>query len=407
MEPLRDRHVLVGVSGSISAYKACELVRELRAAGATVRVLPTKSAQAFVTPLTFEALSGMPCLTDALQMAEGRIPHVEEAYRADLFVVCPASADVMAKMAHGFADEALLSTLLSYTGPLVVAPAMETHMWEHPATQANLVALQARGARVVGPDEGPLASGRSGRGRLAPVARVVEACREAVSEPDLAGRHVLVTAGPTVEDVDPVRYLTNRSSGKMGAALARVAHRRGARVTLVHGPLEVPVPEGDQLTAVPVRSAEDMHRAVMAAVDTGDVDAAILCAAVADYRPAAVAERKLKKERGELTAIPLAKNPDILRDLGARSARPFLVGFAAETDDVEANAREKLTRKRADVIAANDVSRADSGFGADTNRVVLLFQDGREEHLAPMPKDDVAGHILDAVRAGLSSRSGS
>lgn len=401
MDPLAARRVLLGVGGSIAAYKACELVRALKSAGASVRVAPTRAAARFVTPLTFEALSEQPCLVDPLQMEGGRIPHVEEAHAADLFVVAPASADLFAKLAHGFGDEALLSTFLSYRGPVVIAPAMETQMWEHPATQANVRLLVERGALLVGPEEGPLASGRTGRGRLAALDEILEACRRALSPQDLSGRHVLVTAGPTVEDVDPVRHLTNRSSGKMGAALARVAHRRGARVTLVHGPIQAEVPRGEAISAVPVQSALEMHRAVLKAVDAGDVDVAILCAAVADYRPAFPAERKIKKEAGGLEAIPLVRNPDILAELGERRERPFLVGFAAETHDIEAHAREKLRRKGCDLLCANDVSRPGQGFGADENAVTMFFATGEVKALPLMPKEDVAASILDAIVARL------
>lgn len=404
MEPLHGRHVVVGVAGSIAAYRACDLIRELRQAGATVRVMPTRGAQAFVTPLTFEALSGRACLTQALQTDDGQIPHVEEAYRADLFVVCPASADLLAKMARGFADEALLATWLSYRGPTIVAPAMETHMWEHFATQTNVGLLAQQGVRFVGPEEGPLASGRTGKGRMASVGQIVEACRQALTPQDGAGRHLLITAGPTVEDIDPVRYLSNRSSGKMGVALATAALRRGAAVTLVHGPLEVDVPSGARLTAVAIRSARQMAEAVTGVLDHERPDAAILCAAVADYRPAQIASSKIKKDRDGLHAIALVENPDILAGIGQRAERPFLVGFAAETDDVEANARQKLTRKGVDLLVANDVSRADSGFGSDTNRVMMLSADGMCERLEALPKSAVAHEILDRIMRQLDAR---
>jgi phosphopantothenoylcysteine decarboxylase/phosphopantothenate--cysteine ligase len=397
MDPLQGRHVLLGIGGSIAAYKAALLVRELRAAGATVRAAPTRAGERFITALTLEALSGRPCLGDVLDVEAGEIPHVEEAYRADLVMVAPATANLMAKMAHGFADEALLATLLSYEGPLVVAPAMETRMWTHPATRENVATLKARGAHLVEPAAGPLASGRSGPGRLAPLEVILEVARTALTDSDLEGRHILVTAGPTAEDLDPVRFLTNRSSGRMGLALALAARRRGARVTLVHGPLAADAPPALGVHAVSVRSAQQMHDAVMDAVAEGDVDAAILAAAVADYTPATVHERKLKKDDGPLDQLALSRTPDILAALGARADPPLLVGFAAETEDVEANARKKLAKKGCDLICANDVSAAGVGFASEDNAVTLIRKDGKARALPKADKLHIAYGILDEV----------
>ena len=405
MSPLKNTRVLLGVTGSVACYRALDVVRGLRQEGATVRVLPTKAALAFVTEMAFEAVSGARCLTAALQMENGLIPHVEEAHHGDLFVVCPASADSLAKLAHGFADEALYSTFLSYRGPVIVAPAMETHMWEHPATQANVALLRERGTHVLGPDEGPLASGRTGKGRLIPVEEVLEGCRAALTLQDLAGKRILITAGPTAEDIDPVRFLSNRSSGKMGVALAQGAVRRGAQVTLVHGPMAFSVPQLPGLSCCPVRSAQEMHDEVHRQINSEPVDAAILCAAVADYRPAERALQKLKKEKDALGTLVLQRTPDILASLGALEKPPLLMGFAAETENVQEHALDKLRRKNADWIAANDVGASDIGFGADANRMWVAFRDGRSEVIETMPKPDVAQRLLDFIAEAFSPSS--
>jgi phosphopantothenoylcysteine decarboxylase/phosphopantothenate--cysteine ligase len=332
----------------------------------------------------------------------GRIPHVEEAYRARVVVVAPASADVLAKMAAGFADEAILSLLLSFSGPVVVAPAMETHMWQHPATQDNVAKLRARGVVVIGPVDGPLASGRTGAGRLAPVDDIVEAVIAAAVKKDLAGVRAVVTAGPTVEDIDPVRSITNRSSGKMGTAVARALALRGASVTLVHGPLKQAPKKTPGLTAIAVRSAREMAEATFAAVDAG-CDVAVLSAAVADYTPAHVAEQKIKKDVGA-PHIELVRTVDILATLGARPApRPMLIGFAAETNDVEKATAEKRARKNCALVVGNDVSGNDAGagFDVDTNRVFFARDPARgaSEWLPQLSKDDVAWRLVDEIRA--------
>lgn len=404
MHTLEGKRVLVGVGGSIAAYRACDVIRDLRAAGAIVTVAPTKGALAFVTALTFEALSGRPPLVDALEVESGKIPHIEHAYETDLAVVAPASANLLARMANGIADEALLLTLLSVRAPLVIAPAMETRMWSHPATQANEKLLRDRGAIFVGPVEGPLASGRSGKGRLAPVADIIDACHAAVSKRDLHQKNVVVTAGPTAEDVDPVRYLTNRSSGKMGIALARAAARRGANVTLVHGPMTAPVPtaNGDassgRFRSVAIRSAEDLCRETVNASEGADL--VILAAAVADYAPKEVATTKIKKTEGSLESIPLKRTPDTLATLiehRGEGAAPIIVGFAAETGDLEVKARAKLERKKCDVICANDVAAEGVGFQSDDNKVTLFFKSGRDVPLPLAPKSKIAEWILDEV----------
>jgi len=407
MDRLDGQRVLVGVGGSISAYRACDVVRGLVLAGARVRVAPTRAAAAFVAPLTFEALSGEPIVGSVLEMEAGKIPHVEEAHAATCVVVAPASADLVAKMAAGFGDEALLAILLSYRGPLVVAPAMESNMWSHPATAANVKLLVERGALVVGPDDGPLASGRTGPGRLAHPERIVEAVRAALSKKDLAARRVVVTAGPTVEDIDPVRFLSNRSSGRQGVALARSLAQRGAHVDLVHGPLKVPPPTTPGIVPHPVRSARDMHVAVQRLLeDAGQpVDAVVLCAAVADATPAAVAAQKLKKTEGGLSRIELVPTEDILASVGARPVRPVLVGFAAETHDVERYAAEKLTRKGCDLICANDVSAPGSGFDVTTNVLTLVKAGGDVVRLPQLSKDEAAERIVDEIALLVDARA--
>jgi phosphopantothenoylcysteine decarboxylase/phosphopantothenate--cysteine ligase len=404
MDRLDGRRVLLGVGGSIAAYKAIEIIRDLRARGATVKVAPTKAALEFVTALTFEALSGEAILGRALEIENGRIPHVEEGYAADIAVVAPASADLLAKMAHGFADEGILATLLSFSGPLVVAPAMESRMWTHPATRQNVATLVERGALLVGPADGPLASGRSGQGRLAPIADIIEATLAALVTKDFAGRRVVVTAGPSVEDIDPVRFISNRSSGKMGIAVARAAAQRGAHVTLVHGPLSVEIPRLAGLHAVAARSAADMRAAVMTTIERG-CDVAILSAAVADFRPPMLAPQKIKKGSDEHMALALTRTDDILAEIGARTERPHLVGFAAETNDLIENARAKLTKKNCDLICANDVSQEGLGFGSDDNRVTLIPKDGPIIELPVLTKHDVASRILDHVAGALVTRA--
>lgn len=385
---LHGKHILVGVGGGIAAYKACEVVRMLRKAGATVTVAPTRSAQKFVTPLTFEALSGRSVITDVLGTDRGQIEHIESAYAADAAVVVPATANLMARMAAGMADEALLATLLSVRGPVLACPAMESRMWSHPATQRNVQLLKDDGVTLVGPDRGPLASGRSGAGRLVQPGVILRALEDALSPADFADRHVVITAGPTEEPLDPVRYLSNRSTGKMGIALARAALMRGATVTLVHGPLKVDFDDAlgshPRLTRTPVRTAADMADATLAAANAADM--AILAAAVADYTPRAVAAQKIKKTAGAGApgseksepglALDLSRTTDILATLGekraATGAGPALIGFAAETENVLENAASKRVRKNADMICANDVARTDAGFGTAQNAVTLV-----------------------------------
>jgi phosphopantothenoylcysteine decarboxylase/phosphopantothenate--cysteine ligase len=391
--------ITLGVTGGVAAYKAAELVRRLQQDGFTVQVVMTRSAREFVAPLTFAALSGQKVITDLFAESGGEanlesaIEHIAVAQRTDLLLVAPATADILAKFARGIADDFLTTLYLASTAPVVVAPAMNVNMWNHAATQENVEMLRARGAKVVDPDEGYLACGMTGAGRLAGQDAIVAAVHEALHVVrDLEGQTVLVTAGPTCEDLDPVRYLTNRSSGKMGYAVAEAAAQRGARVILVSGPTSLDTPAG--VERIDVRSAEEMHRAVMEKVS--DASIAIFAAAVADYRPAVSNEHKIKRKKEPMN-LALEPTPDILatvaRDKGAR----LIVGFAAETEHVAENARKKLTAKNADLIVANDVTAEGAGFDHDTNVVTLFARDGRDLALPRMNKREVAQRILDEV----------
>lgn len=401
---LEAPRALVAVCGGIAAYKACEVVRGLQKAGCDVRVAMTEDAGRFVGPTTFDALTGHPVVTSLYGSDADPIPHVSLARFAQVAVVVPATANVMAKMACGLADDALSTTLLALDCPVVVAPAMNVHMWQSPATQANAATLKARGAVLVGPGDGRLACGDVGEGKLAPVDQIVGATLAALTASrrphDLAGRRIVITAGPTHEAIDPVRYIANASSGKMGFALAQAAAARGAQVTLVAGPVSLPTPAG--VTRVDVTSAAQMHEAALSAF--GASDAAICAAAVADYTPAHPADHKLKKDRERLDVIELVETADILADLCARKGGRVVVGFAAETDDLVPHARAKLERKGADLVVANDVSRADSTFGSDTNAVTLVSAEG-ERALPALPKRQVADAVLDEVARLLPGRA--
>ena len=390
----RPARVLLGVSGCVAAYKACEVVRGLQKAGCELRVVLTEHAERFVGRASFDALTGAPTLTDLFAYPGSAIPHIELSGWADLVLVAPATANVLAKMAHGLADDALSSTLLATEAPVLVAPAMNTRMWRNPATQANVACLRARGVQVIEPAAGRLACGDVGEGKLATVDDIVAAALAALVPPErpLAGKRVVITAGPTHEAIDPVRFIANASSGKMGYALARAAHAAGAQVTLVSGPVALAAPEG--VDVVDVVSAAQMHAAALEAFEAAD--AAICAAAVADYTPAVVADHKLKKGAEELEAIRLVRTADILASLSAVKGSRVVVGFAAETNDLIAHAADKLARKGCDMIVANDVSRADSTFGSDTDAVTLLTAQGAQE-LPCLPKDEVAQHVISAL----------
>ncbi len=392
--------VALGVSGGIAAYKAAELVRRLQQDRLEVQVVMTRSAQQFVTPLTFAALSGRKVITEmfaepgqAPANIDSAIEHIAVAQSIDLLVIAPATANTIARLAQGIADDFLTTLYLATKVPVIVAPAMNVNMWEHPATQENLEKLRVRGVHVVEPDEGYLACGMTGAGRLAGVEAIArKVCELLGIRHDFEAETVLVTAGPTCEDVDPVRFLTNRSSGKMGYALADAAARRGARVILVSGPVHLEPPAG--VERVSVRTTEEMHRAVLDRAASCTV--IIKAAAVADYRPAAAQPKKMKRTGGRAT-IELEPTPDILADLARSKGSRILVGFAAETDRVAENAREKLRAKGADMIVANDVTREGAGFDAETNIVSIFTRDGRAVDVPQMSKFDVANRVLDEI----------
>ncbi|MCC5948761.1 MAG: bifunctional phosphopantothenoylcysteine decarboxylase/phosphopantothenate--cysteine ligase CoaBC [Nitriliruptoraceae bacterium] len=398
MDDLRGVRVLLGVSGGIAAYKAALLARLLVGAGAEVDPVLTAGARRFLGAATLEGITGRHVREDVWD-GIAQDTHVALGRAADVAIVYPATAHTLARLAHGLADDLLTTTLLAATCPLIVCPAMHTEMWEHPATQANVEVLRGRGVTVLGPAVGPLMGGDAGPGRVVEPDEAHAAVRAAAtstrSDGPLAGRHVVVTAGGTREAIDPVRFLGNRSSGRMGFALAAVAAGRGARVTLIAAPSELPTPEG--VRRVDVVSARDMHAAVHEVLDEADV--VVKAAAVADFRPASAAASKLKKADGT-PAIELVANPDILAELGAQRGSddtPVLVGFAAETDDVEANGRAKLAAKGADVLVVNDVASSDAGFEVETNRVVILERDGARTDVPLASKADVAARILDVV----------
>jgi phosphopantothenoylcysteine decarboxylase/phosphopantothenate--cysteine ligase len=393
--------IALGVTGGVAAYKAAELVRRLQQEKLDVQVVMTRSAQEFITPLTFAALTGQKVITDMFSAAgtaapanvESAIEHIAVAQRIDLLLVGPATADILGKFANGIAEDFLSTLYLATKAPVIVAPAMNVNMWDHPATQRNLAILRERGVHVVDPDEGYLACGMVGSGRLAATETIAKkVCDVLGLRHDLAGQTILITAGPTCEDIDPVRFLTNRSSGKMGYALAEAANRRGARVVLVSGPTDLKIPEG--VDWVPVRATEQMQRAVRERA--GGASVVIMAAAVSDYRPAAQQDKKLK--RGEVSfTLELEPTPDILAELGREKRGQILVGFAAETHSVAENARGKLARKGADMIVANDLTQEGAGFDTDTNIVTFYLRDGREIPLPKMTKLEVANQILDRV----------
>jgi phosphopantothenoylcysteine decarboxylase/phosphopantothenate--cysteine ligase len=392
---LAGRELILGVTGSIAAYKAVYLLRELTRAGARVSVCLSEHAREFVGPLTFRTLSGRPVLGDLFDpQSDAAVEHVALAEQAAAVVVAPATANLLGKAAHGIADDFLTTLLLAARCPVVMAPAMDGGMWTHPAVAANVATLRARGVVVLDPDAGALASGLSARGRLPEIDAIVEALLGALTPTrDLAGERVVVTAGPTREPIDPVRYISNRSSGRMGYALATAAARRGARVTLVSGPTALVPPTA--AVFVPVQTAEEMREAVLQ--HAADATIVIKAAAVADYRVRRPEAQKIKGKR-DLT-LELTPNPDILAEVAARAAGGFIVGFAAETNDVVANARAKLEAKGIDLLVANDVSRRDIGFDAEDNEVLLIDRWGGGRPLPRMPKGAVADAILDEILA--------
>ncbi|MFC8277807.1 bifunctional phosphopantothenoylcysteine decarboxylase/phosphopantothenate--cysteine ligase CoaBC [Streptomyces sp. NPDC057271] len=396
--------VVLGVSGGIAAYKACELLRRLTESGHDVRVVPTDSALNFVGAATWSALSGNPVSTEVWESVH-EVPHVRIGQAADLVVVAPATADMLAKAAHGLADDLLTNTLLTARCPVVFAPAMHTEMWEHPATQENVATLRRRGAVVIEPAVGRLTGVDTGKGRLPDPGEIFEVCRRILARgtaaPDLVGRHVVVSAGGTREPLDPVRYLGNRSSGKQGYALAKAAAARGARVTLVEANTGIPDPAG--VDVVHVGTAVQLREAVLKA--TADADAVVMAAAVADFRPAVYAPGKIKKRDDiEAPVVELVRNPDILAEISADRALPdqVIVGFAAETDDVLANGREKLRRKGCDLLVVNEVGERKT-FGSEENEAVILGSDGSDTPVPYGPKEALAEKVWDLVAPRLRS----
>jgi phosphopantothenoylcysteine decarboxylase / phosphopantothenate---cysteine ligase len=387
-------NIVLGVTGGIAAYKTPELVRRLRDAGADVRVIVTPNATRFVSPLSLATVSKHGVISDQWGDPErGGVDHIELAQWAELLLIAPATANIIAKLALGIADDALSTYAIAHRQQIAVAPAMNWSMLQHPAVVQNIETLRSRGVAIIEPESGPLAEGEEGPGRLADIPAIVERVQQLFRPKDLQGRSVLVTAGPTREPIDPVRFLSNRSSGKMGYAMAEAAQRRGASVTLVSGPTSLAAPAGVRITHV--TTASQMYDAVMQNLHGQQV--VIKAAAVADFTPAATAAQKIKKEQGNELTLTFEKSPDIIESIVATSPKPFVVAFAAETEKLEQNAREKLMRKKADLIVANDVADSSIGFDSDQNEVLVISRDGKTVRIAKAPKLVVANRILDLV----------
>ena len=402
--PLKGKNIVLGVTGGIAAYRACELTSRLRKAGAQVYVIMTKHACEFVAPLTFETLSNHPTVTDTFARPDTwEVEHIALAKRADVFVIAPATANILAKMAHGIADDMLSTTVLATKAPVLVAPAMNTGMWENIATQDNVKLLRQRGIRFIGPEGGFLACGDTGAGRMSEPSEIYEAIENILNpKRDMEGLRVLVTAGPTQERIDPVRYITNRSSGKMGYAIADAAAKRGAKVTLVTGPVNLNVP--DHVEAVRILSTQDLYDVMTACCP--DMDIVIQAAAPADFTPAIVADQKIKKQGDGNLTLTLRQTPDVAAQVGRlKREGQVLVGFAAETNDVLENAQGKLQKKNLDMIVANDVTAPGAGFDVDTNIVTFVTKE-KQETLPCLPKTQVAEELLDrAMSIYQSSRN--
>jgi phosphopantothenoylcysteine decarboxylase/phosphopantothenate--cysteine ligase len=390
---LKDKQVILGVSGGIAAYKAVELLRLLKKAGARVRVVMTANAQHFVGPMTFMALSEQPVCTSLFDSGDDvGIRHIDWAQSAHVMVVAPATANIIGKMAAGIADDALSTFLTATTAPVLLCPSMNTHMFQSSAVERNLKTLRADGVHIAAPDSGSLACGTTGPGRLPEPGHILDRIIHVLSPKDFSGKRILVTAGPTREPIDPVRFISNPSSGKMGYAIARAAEHRGAEVTLVSGPSALAAPA--HMTVIAVQTAAEMADAVFDRMGAADI--IIKTAAVSDYRPEAFVPQKIKKT-SESLVLPLTKTQDILRELGQRKAGQILVGFAAETQNLAAHAEKKLVEKNLDIIVGNRVGLPDSGFGTDSNRVTLFFRDGTRQALEPMDKEDIAHVLLDRI----------
>jgi phosphopantothenoylcysteine decarboxylase/phosphopantothenate--cysteine ligase len=387
------KRVLLGVTGSIAAYKAVDILRRLTEQGAEVRVVMTKNATRFISPLTFEALSGKPVLCDEFQDWEkDSIGHIDVAANQDLALIAPATANVIGKVAAGIADDALTTTLMAVECPVVMAPAMNDRMYRNPVLRKNIQFLKEQGVRFIEPETGPLACGTAGQGRLADPASIIREISSMFLPQDLAGITILVTAGPTREPIDTVRFISNPSSGKMGYALAVAARDRGAAVVLISGPSHLPSPSG--MKVIRVLTADDMYRAVMEHVEAAQV--IIMAAAVSDFKPAVSTDHKIKKHEAP-TILQLEPTRDILLELGKTAGKRFLVGFAAETDNVHQNAIKKLKEKKLDMIVANDLVKAGAGFETDTNSVTIIDRTGKSVELPVMHKSEIAAHILDKI----------
>ncbi len=391
---LKGRKIVLGVTGGIAAYKAAEFVRLLVKQEAHVHVVMTKNAQEFITPLTLQTLSGNPVVTDAFTLPEEeKIGHIALADLAELIVILPATANIIGKIANGIADDFLSTMVMASKAPVLFVPSMNVNMWENKALQKNLRVLAERDYHFMGPGEGELACHWYGKGRLAELSDVLEKMEDILSPKDLKGEKILVTAGPTQESIDPVRFITNHSSGRMGYALAKMARRRGAEVVLVSGPTFLPNPRND-IEAVSVKTAEEMRKAVLTRLEGCSV--VVKAAAVSDYRPKEVRGMKLKKT-ALTVALELERTKDILEEIGKKKGKRILVGFAAETEDLVSNARKKLKEKNLDLIVANDVTQTGAGYGSETNRVKLLYPSGEVKDLPLMSKEEVSQVILDEV----------
>jgi len=400
MKLIENKNILLGVCGGIAAYKSVELLRLLKRHGANVKVFMTENSEAFVGRLTFEALSGRPVCSSLFEKAgsrSGHIEHIDWAEKADALVIAPATANIIGKIANGIADDALSTLVLAVTSPVIICPSMNTNMYRNRALQRNLDRLKQDGLFVIEPESGELACGTSGPGRLPEPEYILDRLLFRLSPKDLKGKNILVTAGPTQEYIDPVRFLSNPSSGKMGYSIARATEKRGGRVVLVTGPTSLSDPLN--VTVIRVSSAEDMALAVFEHMEQADI--IIKAAAVSDYRPVDSFQQKIKKEKDEIV-LSLQRNQDILEKLGRRKENRLLVGFAAETENLEKNSIDKLVRKNLDIIVGNLVGRPSSGFGSDTNKVTFFYKDGTSESLPEMGKDEVADILLDRIVTMLS-----
>jgi len=391
---LKGKNIVLGVTGGIAAYKAAELVRELVREEARVHVIMTQNAQAFITPLTLQTLSGNPVITELFNLfAEAKVGHIALADMAEMVIIAPATANIIGKIAAGIADDMLTTVVMATRAPVLIAPAMNVHMWENPICQQNVAKLRSLGYYFVDPAVGELACGYAGKGRLAEISDIIEEIKNLFSPKDFAGKKILVTAGPTTEPLDPVRFISNHSSGKMGFALARAALRRGAEVTLISGPTALSPPKKSKF--INVRTAQEMRQAVLE--NFSEADFLLMAAAVSDYRPKEMVKQKIKKTASKIS-LELEQNPDILAEIGQIKDTRVVVGFAAETEDLIKNAQKKLTEKNLDLVVANDLTMPGAGFAVDTNIVKILDRSGKVEELPLLTKEELADRILDHLK---------